>query len=39
MCEIFSKLNQGVIKETCFGWFGSLHPSQQLWLCRDGQFT
>ena len=20
-------------------WFGSLRPSQQLWSCRDGQFT
>ena len=20
-------------------WFGSLHPSQQLWSCLDGQFT
>ena len=22
-----------------FFWFDSLHPSQQLWSCRDGQFT
>ena len=20
-------------------WFDALHPSQQLWSCRDGQFT
>ena len=23
----------------CLVWFGSLHPSQQLWSCWDGQFT
>ena len=31
--------NEGFILPIFLVWFDSLLPSQQLWSCRDGQFT
>ena len=36
-CSFYSDVSK--INEHFLAWFNALRPSQQLWSCRDGQFT